>query len=233
MDSHQDSLTHRLFCNRHPASELGRNIWNSVLYNTIWYISIQSRSTVSLLAVALLQQFGGWKRAKKKKKATTVASLRARQTSSSAPQMHDIADCRGCTESAQTDSNFATRHLLNGYLHAAGAERHRLEEYTYLELWVWMCTIHWYLMTNYFVFCLFCSVPLNKHAYILSTGCQTRARPRLFQTIICLIVSLMTLQAHTGYTLRARYGSDDLTPGNTLPVLRREYSHPQILASNQ
>ena len=121
MDSHQDSLTHRLPCNRHPASELGRYIWNSVLYNTIWYISIQSRSTVSLLAVALLQQFSGWKRAKKKKKATTVASLRARQTSS-APQMHEIADgSRGCTESAQTDSNFATRHLLNGYLHVAGS----------------------------------------------------------------------------------------------------------------
>ena len=48
--------------------------------------------------------------------------------------MHDIADGRGCTESAQKDSNFATRHLLNGYMHAAGAESHSLEDYTYLEL---------------------------------------------------------------------------------------------------
>ena len=74
------------------------------------------------------------KTSQRKKKATTVASLRARQTSSSAPQMHDIADGRGCTESAQKDSNFATRHLLNGYMHAAGAESHSLEDYTYLEL---------------------------------------------------------------------------------------------------
>ena len=51
--------------------------------------------------------------------------------------MHDIADGRGCTESAQTDFNSAALHApqpLNGYLHAGGAERHRLEDYTYLEL---------------------------------------------------------------------------------------------------
>ena len=75
------------------------------------------------------------------------------------------------------------------------------------------------------------SFPLYIDAYILSAGCQTRARPRLFQTIICLIVSLMTLQAHTGYTLRARYGSDDLTPGNTHTLKLLQVTSNQKLTS--
>ena len=34
----------------------------------------------------------------------------------------------------QTPTLLHAPQPLNGYLHAAGAERHRLEDYTYLEL---------------------------------------------------------------------------------------------------
>ena len=47
--------------------------------------------------------------------------------------MHDIAEA-ALKVRRQTPTLLRASHLLNGYLHAAGAERHRLEDYTYLEL---------------------------------------------------------------------------------------------------